>query len=141
MTYLQPAIDAALPMLRAEAEARMESQATIRRKTGATVIVDNLEVDEWEIVHTDLPCRVAVAGGGAARSRTQSPGGVEIERSTPRLDFPAATSDLRDNDLAEITAGENAGRVYRILEADWQDQATARRVPVEATERPNEWGA
>ena len=103
MTYLQPAIDAALPMLRAEAEARMESQATIRRKTGATVIVDNLEVDEWEIVHTDLPCRVAVAGGGAARSRTQSPGGVEIERSTPgscaMCQMPSVASTTNQSDI------------------------------------------
>ena len=141
MTYLQPAIDAALPMLRAEAEARMTSRCTIRRKTGNMVLdADNQQVPEWEIIHTDLPCRIA-SNPGATRSRTQSPGDIEIERATPRLDFPASTSNLADNDHVEIDSGENAGRVYRLVESDWSDQATARRCPVMAVERPIEWGA
>ena len=129
----------ALARGRAAAEARMLSRCTIRRKTGNTVIVDGFEVPEWEVIYTDLPCRLATSPG-PARSRTQSPGGVEIERSTPRLDVPAPTSDLRDDDHADITSGENSGRVVRLREADWSDQATARRIPVEATERPKEWG-
>lgn len=140
MTYLQPAIDAVLPMLRAEAESRMLSRCNIRRKTGDNVTVDGQEIPEWEIVHADLPCRIA-SSQGATKSRTQSPGGVEVERSTPRLDLPASTTDLRDGDLADITSGENAGHVYTLGEADWTDQATARRIPVEATERPEEWDA
>lgn len=126
---------------RAAAEARMTSRCTIRRKTANTVIDgENQEVPEWEVVYADLPVRIATSQS-AARSRTQSPGEAEVERATPRADFPASTSNLADNDHAEITAGENTGRVYRIVEADWSDQATARRVPVEATERPSEWGA
>ncbi|MFJ9387707.1 DUF6093 family protein [Nocardioides sp. NPDC101246] len=131
-------LQGALTRGRAAAESRMTSRCTIRRKTDNTVTVDNLEVPEWEVVHTNLPCRIA-SSQGATKSRTQSPGGVEVERSTPRLDLPASTADLRDGDLAEITSGENTGRVVRLREADWQDQATARRIPVEATERPEEW--
>lgn len=141
MTYLQPAIDAVLPMLRAEAEARMTSRCTIRRKTGNMVLdADNQQVPEWVVVYTDLPVRIATAQS-AVRSRTQTPGDAEIERATPRADFAASTSNLADNDHVEITAGENTGRVYRIDESDWSDQATARRLPVMAVERPIEWGA
>lgn len=140
MTYLQPAIDSALPMLRAEAEARMTSRCTIRRKTDNFVVVDGQQVPEWLPTYTDHPVRIA-SSASAARSRTQRPGEAEIERATPRADFPASTSNLADNDLIEITAGENTGRVFRVIEADWSDQATARRVPVEATERPTEWSA
>jgi hypothetical protein len=118
----------------------MTSRCTIRRKTGNMVLdADNQQVPEWETVHTDLRVRIATVQG-AARSRTQSPGDAEIERATPRLDFPASTSDLADSDHVEIDSGENAGRVYRLIESDWSDQATARRVPVMAVERPTEWG-
>lgn len=118
----------------------MTSRCTIRRKTGNTVIdSENQEVPEWATIYTDLPVRIATSR--STRSRTQTPGEAEVERATPRADFPASTSNLRDNDLIEITAGENTGRVLRIIEADWSDQATARRCPVEATERPTEWSA
>lgn len=141
MTYLHPAINAALPMLRAEAEARMTSRCTIRHKTGEMVLdPENQEVPEWVVAHANLPCRIATSTG-AARSRTQTPGDVELERATPELHVPAAIADLSDDDFAEITLGENVGRVFRILEVDWVDQATARRLPVEAVERPIEWGA
>lgn len=134
-------IERAVSRGRAAAEARMTSRCTIRRQTGNMVTdADNQQVPEWEIVHTDLPVRIATTQS-VAQSRTQAPGEVEIERATPRLDFPASTSDLADNDHVEIDSGENAGRVYRIIEADWTDQATARRCPVMAVERPIEWGA
>ena len=118
----------------------MTSRCTIRRKTGNMVLdADNQQVPEWEIIYTDLPCRIA-SSAGQSRSRTQSPGEAEIERATPRLDVPASTSDLADSDHVEIDSGENAGRVYRLIESDWTDQATARRIPVMAVERPTEWG-
>lgn len=116
----------------------MTSRCTIRRKTDNFIVVDGQQVPEWEVIYTDLPCRIA-SSPGQSRSRSQSPGEAEIERATPRLDFPASTSDLADSDHVEITAGENTGRVYRITEGDWTDQATARRVPVMAVERPQEW--
>lgn len=141
MTYLQPAIDAALPMLRAEAEAGMESRCTIRRETG-NVIIDgeNREVPEWLVIHTDLPLRI-VAAPGPARSRTQTPGDVEIERAIPRDDFPVtAAKTLRANDHVEVTAGDNAGDVHRLITVPRVDRATACRCPVETVERPTEWG-
>lgn len=126
---------------RAAAEARMTSRCTIHRQTGNMVLdADNQQVPEWEIIYTDLPCRIA-SSPSAARSRTQRPGEAEIERATPRSDFPASATNLRDNDLQEVTAGDNTGDVLKLLESDWVDQATARRIPVMAVERPTEWGA
>lgn len=131
---------AALPQLRKHAESRMTSTCTIRRKTGNTVIVDNREVPEWIVIHTDLPVRV-VSVRGEARSRGQSPGDVEVERTTPRDDFPAAVSrTLRADDFVEIDTGENASDVHRLVAVSHVDQATACRCPVEAVERPKEWG-
>lgn len=131
--------DAAVSMGRAAAEARMTSRCTIRRKTGNMVIdAENQEVPEWIVVHTDLPCRLATSQG-AIKSRTQTPGDAELERAAPDLHVPALTSDLANNDVAEITTGENAGEVARLLETSGTDQATARRIPVESVERPQEW--
>ncbi len=56
-----------------------------------------------------------------------------------RADFPFDTTDLADNDFIDITAGKSAGKAYRIVEAEDQDQATARRVPVVGEQRPEEW--
>lgn len=126
---------------RAAAEARMTSRCTIRRKTGNKVIdAENQEVPEWVVVHADLPCRLATSRG-AIKSRTQTPGEAEVERAAPELHVPALTSDLANNDVAEITAGENTGEVARLLGASGTDQATARRIPVVAVERPSEWSA
>jgi hypothetical protein len=137
MSYIQPAIDAALPMLRAEAEARMTSRCTIRRKTGNTAEdADGFEVPEWKTAHADLPVRIAA---GTSQSRRVTTAGVEYELAVREAHFPASTTGLQDNDLIEITVGENVGAVYRIVEAAWQDQATARRVPVVETSRPEEW--
>ena len=126
---------------RRTAEARMLSRATVRRKTGATTTASNgRKVPAWDDVHTDLPARVAgTAARTPARHRNLNVGGAEISESSRVLHFPAATTDLRDGDLVEITAGELTGAVFQIIEADWQDQATARRVPAVATERPEEW--
>ncbi|MGH3997487.1 MAG: DUF6093 family protein, partial [Pseudonocardiaceae bacterium] len=45
---------------RTAAEARMTSRCTIRRMTGNMVIdEDNQQVPEWEVIHSDLPCRIA----------------------------------------------------------------------------------
>jgi hypothetical protein len=71
--------------------------------------------------------------------RTVVVGTTEVQLAVRVGHFPAATTLLRDGDLIEITAGENAGLVLQIIEAAWQDQATARRVPVMAVQRPAEW--
>lgn len=135
---LQAAIDATLPRLRAEAEARMQSTATVRRKTGSTVQNETTgeEAPEWGAVYTGLPFRLV---GG--RSHSVTIGGVEFEEATARGDMPVGTDDLADGDLIEITAGEWAGSVWQIVEATKGDQRTARRVPVVEVSAPSEWSA
>lgn len=137
---LQDSIASELPFLRSQAESRMLSRASICRKTGNMTTDDRgLEVPEWATVHADLPVRVAGTAANSAPYRTLNIGGAELTIAARVLHFPAATTDLRDGDLAEITAGDTAGSVWQLIEADFQDQATARRVPAVATERPEEW--
>jgi hypothetical protein len=137
---LQAAIEANLPFLRAEALARMTSRATVYRKTGEMIPgADGLEVPEWEIIHTDIPFRLGGSERGGAGTRTESVAGVETQVATRVGHFPFDTADLADGDYIDVTAGENAGAVVSIIEADAQDQATARRVPVVAEQRPAEW--
>lgn len=114
------------------------STVTIHRKTGRVVQdpVTGLEVPGWATPHTALPFRLV---GGTFNKLTI--GGVTFDEATARGDFPASTVDLADNDLVEITAGEWAGSVYRVVEAIKGDQRTARRVPVVEAQRPSEWGA
>lgn len=134
-------IEAALSRGRAAALARMTSTATVRRKTGATTQDESTgrTVAVWADVHTDTPFRLAGANSGAGRSRSLDVAGVQFEQAVRVGNFAYDTADLADDDYIEITAGENAGRVLRIIEATWQDQATARRVPVEEVDRPEEW--
>lgn len=136
---LQDAIDATLPRLRAEAEARMTSRCTIRRKGGPPVMVDGFKVPAWTVVHTDLPIRIGGTTRGASPARRDDLGGADVEIAVRTAHFPVSITDLADSDYVEITDGENAGLVLRIVEATWQDQATARRVPVVSVVRPKEW--
>lgn len=137
---LQSAIDAELPFLQSEALGRMKSTATVRRKTGAmTTGADGLQVPAWATIHTNIPFRLGGANSGSSGTRTETVGGVEIQVATRVGHFPAGTS-LADNDHIDITAGENAGVVVRIVEAESADQQTARRVPVVSVQRPEEWG-
>lgn len=133
---LQAAITAALPQLRAEAEARMTSSAIVRRKTGTTK-VDGITVPQWTTIHTG-PFRLA-SGRNAGASRTHTVGGVEYEVSTREAHFPIAVTTLRDADVLEVLIGDAAGLFFRIIETDIADQLTARRMPVEATTRPEGW--
>lgn len=118
----------------------MFSRVAILRKTGETTTDDRgLEVPEWATVHVDLPCRVSGAAANSSPYRTLNIGGATVEVAARILHVPAGTADLLDGDFAEITVGDTAGLVFQIIEADAQDQATARRVPVVATKRPEEW--
>lgn len=133
-------LDSALAAGRARAEARMTSRATVRRKTATTTAAANgRKVPDWAVVHADLPVRVAGTAANSAPYQSRDIGGAKVEVAARILHLPAATSDLSDGDLVEITSGENVGRVFQIIEAGWQDQSTARRVPVFATQRPEEW--
>lgn len=131
---------ARLGAMRARAESRMTSRCTVRRKTGATTTDSNgFKIAVWSVVHTGLAIRLVGTSRGGASSRTLDLGSVEIQAAVREAHVPATTADLADGDLIEITAGENAGLVLRIVEATWQDQATARRLPVIAEARPKEW--
>lgn len=136
---IQSAIDAALPQLRAEAEARMTSHCTVRR-SGASTTVDSIESPGWADVHTDLPCRLGGSERGGAGTRATSVGRTELQMAVRVLHVPATTSGIADGDLVEITSGEHAGLVLEVVEAAGQDQATARRLPVIEAQRPTEWG-
>lgn len=119
----------------------MTSTVTIRRKTGHMVQseVTGLEVPEWDVIHTAVPFRLGGADSGDSASRREDVGGVEIQTAVRIGHLPVAIADLSDGDFIDILTGENAGRAFRILEADFKDQATARRVPVLAEDRPEEW--
>jgi hypothetical protein len=136
MGTLQEALEAALPILRAEAEARMTSRCTVRRKNGTPAQNEStgLVGATWTDVHTDLPFRLVPKGG-----RSVEVGGVEYSEATARGDMPWDTTDLRDGDYIEITSGEWAETVISVVEAVKGDQRTARRVPVVEVARPVEW--
>jgi hypothetical protein len=126
----------ALPQLRAEAEARMTSRASVYRDTGTTTQDEEtgLELDTWTEVAVESPFRLGRGDG----TRTLTIGGVEVTVALRTGHFPAGT-DLRDGDLIDVTAGENVGTVWRVVEGDWADQQTAYRVPIVAADRPEEW--
>lgn len=129
----------ALPQLRAEAEARMLSTCTVRRMTGRTTQNESTgeEVPVWDVIYTG-PMRLGTSSGNSP-TRTETISGVEVQRALNTAHFPVGASGINDGDLVDITAGENAGVVLRVVDAAWADQRTARRYPVESTERPGEW--
>jgi hypothetical protein len=130
---------AELEQFRADAESRMLSRATVRRKTGATTTdADGFEVPAWSSPYTGIPCRIAGMARSQSPSRSLNVGGAEVQVAVRVAHLPHSTV-LRDGDLIEITAGELAGSVWHVLEADAADQQTARRVPVIAAEHPEEW--
>lgn len=129
--------DTELAEFRALAESRMTSRVVVMRRAADPELVDDLEVDVWAAVHIDLPFRLDTGASGG--SRTVTIGGVEYQQATAVGHMPAGTVDLADDDLLEITAGEWAGTVVRIVEAVKGDQKTARRVPVVEETRPTEW--
>lgn len=125
---------------RAMAEERMTSRVVVMRKTGAKVKdAKGYDVPEWAAMHVDLPFRSSGGSSGDGGSRGVTIGGVTFEQATGIGSFPAATIDLADDDLIEVTAGEWAGDVYRIVAAVRYDQKTARRLPIVETARPTEW--
>ncbi|WP_181312468.1 DUF6093 family protein [Nocardioides campestrisoli] len=94
---------------------------------------------EWEPVHAGvLPFRL---GGtrGAGQTRTVSTPAGDVQVALRTGSFPNEGPDLQDGDLIAIVAGERAGTFWSIVEADAADQQTARRVPVVAAQRPEEW--
>jgi hypothetical protein len=129
---INAAVEQALPLLRAEAEARMTSRVTIRRKTGRSTQNESTgrETPTLADVATDVPFRLDGSSGGDGGTRTVTINGVEYLQATAIGHLPASTKDLRANDLLEITSGEWAGATFRVIEAVSADQKTARRVPI-----------
>lgn len=119
----------------------MTSTATIRRKMGHWVQIEETgeEEAEWAVIHTGIPFRLGGSDQGDSASRRQDIGGVEVQTAVRVGHLPAAISDLSDGDWIDVTAGENAGTAWSIVEVTWQDQATARRMPLLAQDRPEEW--
>lgn len=131
--------DSAVLAGRQAAEARMASRVAVMRKTGDTTTVSGYEVPEWAAVYTDLPFRSDDGGPGTGGSMGVTIGGITFEDATGRGHMPATTTDLQDDDLIEVTSGEWAGDVFRIIAAVKYDQKTARRVPIVEEVRPEEW--
>lgn len=119
-------------------EQLMRSRVRVRRPTGDTEARDGVRVPVWADEHTNLPMQLSGAGTSSP-STTKTVGGVEFEVAARMAEFPAGTSNLRDNDYVDIQAGEHAGLVLRVVEADGEDLATALRVSVVAVARPEEW--
>lgn len=99
-------------------------------------LVDGLETPSWVAELTALPGRLAGPSGGAAQSRKVSIGQTEVQLAVREWHCPASTAGIRDGDVIEVTAGENSGIYLRVVEAQWQDQATARRLPVVEIQKP-----
>jgi hypothetical protein len=139
---LQAAIEAELPYLRAEAEARMVSRVRVLRKSGRQTQNEATgeESPEWLEVHVNLPFRLDFGSSSDGGSRTVTIDGISYESATAVGHFPALTTDLLDGDLIDIVTGECAGDVYSIVKAVRADQKTARRLPIVEESRPDEWG-
>lgn len=138
---LNDVIAANLPYLRAEAEARMTSTVTIRRKTGHWIQDETTGVEEpeWLVLHTDAAFRLGGSDSGDSASRRQTVGGMDVQTAVRIGHLPVAINDLQDGDWLDITSGDNTGTAWLIVEADFKDQATARRMPLLAQDRPEEW--
>jgi hypothetical protein len=133
-------VSSAVARGRKAAEARMTSTVSVMRKTGATTTdADGFTVPVWATVHAGVRFRLAGAPQSASQSRTLDVGGVAVTLAVRVGHFPVTVDDLQDGDLIDVTAGDNAGTVWRVVEAGFQDQSTARRVPVMAVGRPEEW--
>jgi len=118
----------------------MTSTCTIRRRSGARDTASNgMVTDEWTVAYTGLPIRVSGNYRSASPTTGHAQQGTDVNLAHRVANLPVSTTDLADGDLIEITAGDNVGLILRITEASWQDQATARRVPVEEATRPRGW--
>lgn len=111
------------------------------RRTGETAQNETTGREEpvWATVYAALSFRIG-GSWGASPSRTVNFDGAEMQVGTRIGHAPASASALRDGDLIDVFEGENAGTTWQIVESDWRDQSTARRMPIVAVSRPSEWG-
>jgi hypothetical protein len=114
----------------------MTSTCTIGHKSG-TSTTGGLKKPSWS-KSTGVPIRLGGANAGSSGSRTVDIDGAPVEVPIRVASFPIGTA-LEDGWIIEITSGDNAGRFYRVVEAGGKDQATALRMQVVGTERPDGW--
>lgn len=117
------------------------SGATVMRKTGELEQNESTGLEDpiWAAVHVDIPFRLDGGSTGDGGSRTVTVAGIAYEQATAVGHMPWDTADLLDDDHIDITSGEHVGSVWRIVKAVMGDQQTARRLPVEGVQRPEEW--
>lgn len=133
-------VETALAAGRRAAESRMTSRVTIHRAGPKQVDpITGYEEPTWTTPHVDLPFRLDGPGTNDGGSREVSIGGVAIEGATTMGHVPALTRDLEDDDLLEVTSGEWAGTVWRLVRAIGLDQKTARRLPLVDAKNGREW--
>lgn len=142
---LGDALAAALPELRAHAESRMGaanggSTVNVHRRgaEGAQDEDTGLESPSWERVYTLIPGRIGGTAQGSSGTRTVSTPAGDVQLAVRTMHLPSWVSDLADGDLVEVVTGENYGSFWQVIESDWADQQTARRVPIVATSRPGD---
>lgn len=132
---LQSAIEAELPFLRAEAEARMLDTCEIRYQTGATTQDPNTgsEVPVYATRFT-TSCRVKVGAGLAARD--SEAGGRTVVTVQRELHIPVDSPAVHPLDIAVITAVAAtsdptlAGATLKLDGPAPGSQTTARRLQV-----------
>ncbi len=131
----QDDLERTLSQLRVLAESRMTSRATIRRLTTETTTdAKGFKVPVYAEVLADVPFRL-IRGEGY---RTVRIGDSERQVAARDGDFPVGTP-LLDDDLVEVTEGESAGRIVRVLESMPSDQRKSLRVPVIEEQKPEGW--
>jgi Family of unknown function (DUF6093) len=133
---------------RADAESRMGaanngSDAIVHRQVTR---LDQNELDGsedpgWVVVH-EGPMRLAGARQGASGVRRQQAPGGDHALGDLEAHWPASVprERFREGDLIEIAAGESADTFWSVKGIPIADQQTARRLPVEAAQRPSDWG-
>ncbi|HEY9353403.1 MAG TPA: DUF6093 family protein [Nocardioides sp.] len=131
---------AALPEVRRHAESRMTSRLLLRRKTGATVIVDGKDVAELSDVYVDLPCWVDWEASGPNSGVNVNVGaGVTVTRSRRVLKIPHHATACRDHDIARISGGALDGKFFRLTEVTFADHKKQQEIPIIESPRPEGW--
>lgn len=129
-------LDAVLARGRTMAEERMRSRGTVRRRDGHT-IVNDARVYTWSTVGADILVRLD-GTRGSEQSSADTIGSSTTQVAHLEAHVPVGTP-LRAGDLIDITSGEAAPCVLRVISAVHRDQATALRARVEVVPRPKEW--
>lgn len=132
-------IAAALPQLRAEAEARMVDACRLAHP--ATEPTFDPDTGEWDpgttTVYYEGPCEVQSSDSLTVRTVEAGEEVVTVHRVT--LKVPVAVTGVEIGDTAEITASvfdpDLVGAAFRVTSGHEKSYATARRLRVERNDR------